>query len=97
MDRGPFGDVTANATNANDTGAPEIDGDALDRELIDLHNDVAHARRLSELHEAAAALHANDPKARRFQLTHAWVFALVDGDDVRAERLAADLRALGGF
>ena len=70
---------------------------ALDRELTALHNDVAHARRLSALHEDAAALFADDPKARRFQLTHAWVFALVDGDDDRAARLERELATLGGL
>lgn len=68
----------------------------LDAELTALHNDVAHARRLSALHEEAAGL-AGDPAERRFQLTHAWVFALVDGDDDRAARLEAELKKIGGF
>ena len=74
-----------------------MDKAALDAELTALHNDVAHAARLSKLHEDAAALFADDPGARRFQLTHAWVFAMVDGDDARAERLARELKALGGL
>ena len=37
---------------------------ALDAELTALHNDVAHAKRLSELHEEAAALFADQPPAR---------------------------------
>lgn len=70
---------------------------ALDAELTRLHNDVAHAKRLSELHEEAAALFVDQPAARRFQLTHAWVFALVHGDDARAARLESELKGLGGL
>ena len=69
---------------------------SLNEELTRLHNDTAHAKRLSELHEEAAGL-MTDPAERRFQLTHAWVFAMVDGDERRAERLAGDLRGLGGL
>lgn len=70
---------------------------ALDDELTRLHADVDHAERLSTLHEAAASLFAGDRGARRFQLTHAWVFALVDGDEPRVAGLEAELRALGGL
>ena len=73
------------------------DRKALDAELTRLHNDVAHAKRLSELHEEAAALFAGDAAARRFQLTHAWVFAMVDGDEARAARLEEELRTMGGL
>ena len=71
--------------------------DELEAELIRLHNDPAHAARLSELHEEAAAHFASDPPARRFQLTHAWVFAMVAGDAAREARLERDLKALGGL
>lgn len=74
-----------------------MDRAALDAELTRLHNDIDHAARLAELHERAAALFPGDDGARRFQLTHAWVFALVDGDEARAARLAAELKALGGL
>lgn len=69
---------------------------ALDAELTRLHNDVAHAKRLSALHEEAAGLMTN-PAERRFQLTHAWVFAMVDGDEARAARLESELKSLGGL
>lgn len=77
--------------------APRIDAEALDRELTRLHGRTECAGRLSELHERAAAHFTGDPGARRFQLTHAWVYALVEGDEARAGRLAASLRALGGL
>jgi len=70
---------------------------ALDAELTRLHADIAHAARLSVLHEEAAAIFAHDPGAQRFQLTHAWVFALVDGDDARVAMLEAQLTDLGGL
>ncbi|MEM8751676.1 MAG: hypothetical protein AAGF90_01735 [Pseudomonadota bacterium] len=73
-----------------------MDAAALDEELTRLHGRVEAAARLSELHEAAAALQPT-PEARRFQITHAWVFALVDGDEGRAARLERELRALGGL
>jgi len=70
---------------------------ALDDELTRLHADVEHAARLSQLHEQAAQLFSDQPEARRFQLTHAWVFALVDGDEARVASLEAELRTLGGL
>jgi predicted NAD/FAD-dependent oxidoreductase len=70
---------------------------ALDEELTRLHADTDHAARLTVLHEAAADLFSDDPGARRFQLTHAWVFALVDGDEARVATLEQQLRALGGL
>lgn len=73
-----------------------MDAAALDEELTRLHADPAHAARLSALHEEAATL-LDDPAARRFQLTHAWVFALVDGDEARAARLESALGSLGGL
>lgn len=69
----------------------------LDAELIRLHGNPAHAHRLSQLHESAAAYFRRDKAAQRFQLTHAWVFALVDGDDGRVKSLEARLAALGGL
>jgi hypothetical protein len=70
---------------------------ALDAELIRLHGDEDEAARLSELHEKAAAHFEDNPGARRFQLTHAWVFALVAGDGERVEDLERKLRLLGGL
>ena len=69
----------------------------LDRELTRLHGDLDHAARLSALHEQAATHFAADPGARRFLLTHAWVYALVDGDEPRVAALEAELRVLGGL
>jgi len=51
---------------------------------------------LSALHEQAAAL-MTDPTARRFHLTHAWVHALVAGDEARIATLEHQLRALDGL
>lgn len=70
---------------------------ALDAELTRLHADTDHAARLTVLHEAAADLLNDDPGARRFQLTHAWVFALVDGDEARVAALEQELRTIGGL
>jgi hypothetical protein len=53
-------------------------------------------RCLSWLHAEAAAL-LEAPQARRFHLTHAWVFALVAGDWARAAELEARLAAAGGL
>ncbi|MEM7547413.1 MAG: hypothetical protein AAF367_17935 [Pseudomonadota bacterium] len=70
---------------------------ALDAELTRLHGNPDHAARLTVLHEAAAELFRGDTGARRFQLTHAWVFALVDGDEARIAALEEELHALGGL
>lgn len=70
---------------------------ALDDELTRLHADINHAARLSVLHEEAAALFDSDPAAKRFQLTHAWIFALVAGDEARISQLEAELTFLGGL
>ncbi len=73
-----------------------MDVAALDAELRRLHGDWSAAKRLSELHEASAAL-ATDAGARRFRLTQAWIFALVAGEEPRIQRLEAALRGLGGL
>ncbi len=67
----------------------------LDSELISLHQRAEAAPRLSLLHEAAAE--GAEPGARRFHLTHAWVFALVAGEEARAARLEQALREAGGL
>jgi hypothetical protein len=70
---------------------------ALNGELTRLHGQLEHAPRLSVLHEEAAVVLAGDRDASRFHLTHAWVYALVAGDDVRTDELEARLRELGGL
>lgn len=70
---------------------------ALDAALIRLHGRAEAAAELSALHEAAAGMLAADPGARRFHLTHAWVYALVEGDEPAAARLEGALIALGGL
>lgn len=69
---------------------------ALDAELDRLHRRGPPVR-LAELHERAALLLAGDALGHRFHLTHAYVFALEAGDEARAARLAARLRALGAL
>jgi hypothetical protein len=39
----------------------------------------------------------SEPGARRFHLTHAWVFALEAGHARAVDGLEAELRALGGL
>jgi hypothetical protein len=73
----------------------EADAAAIDAELIRLHRGGAPAR-LSALHNAAAAI-LPEAGARRFHLTHAWVFALEAGDENAASDLETALRALGGL
>ena len=68
----------------------------LDAALIALHRS-GDAAGLADLHERTAAALAADPGARRFQLTHAWVFALEAGDEARVRRLEAALRRVGGL
>ena len=75
--------------------AVSAEAEALDAELIRLHG-VGRPARLSELHRRAAAMMA-DAAARRFHLTHAWVFALEAGDAAEVETLESELRALGGL
>lgn len=72
-------------------------GETLDEELKRLHGDIASAGRLSALHEQAAETFGENADAARFHLTHAWVFALVDGREARVTALEARLRALGGL
>lgn len=68
---------------------------AIDAALRRLHG-TEEAARLSALHEEAAGLMKSDAAAR-FQLTHAWVFALEAGDGSRVAALEARLRSLGGL
>ena len=69
----------------------------VDAALTRLHGRHEHAAELSALHEEAATDFAETVEERRFHLTHAWVYALVTGDDARAIRLEGDLRRLGGL
>ncbi len=71
------------------------DLEALDADLIRLHGS-GDAGALSQLHEHAAVT-MDEPGARRFHLTHAWVFALESGDPARSALLEARLRASGGL
>ncbi len=68
----------------------------LDREMRALHEGGAPIRRC-EVHEQAADLLGTDPNARRFHLTHAFVFALEAGDWPRAAGLERALREAGGL
>lgn len=70
---------------------------ALDEELTRLHGQLDHAARLSGLHEDAAVIFDDDMRAERFHLTHAWVYALVDGDEARVATLEARLIELNGL
>jgi hypothetical protein len=74
--------------------APRSDAD-IDADLKRLHGTGSSAE-LSRLHQDAAG-RLSDPRAIRFHLTHAWVFAMEAGDSARAERLAAELRRMGGI
>lgn len=74
-----------------------IDKAELDRELTLLHGRQEHAAELSALHEEAAASFAETAEERRFHLTHAWIYALVDGDDARVASLEDRLRKAGGL
>lgn len=69
----------------------------LNEELTRLHGQLEHAPRLCELHQAAAIHFAQDEGAMRFHLTHAWVYALVAGDDERVVALEARLQSMGGL
>ena len=60
------------------------------------HHAGGDAAALSALHCQAAAL-MTDPAARRFHLTHAWIYALVAGDAARITTLERQLRALNGL
>ncbi|MGB0504575.1 MAG: hypothetical protein ACPGGK_00135 [Pikeienuella sp.] len=74
-----------------------IDVEALNEELTRLHGQQEHAARLSELHRMAAEHFEGDPGARRFHLTHAWVYALVVGDEIGADQLGTELESIGGL
>lgn len=69
----------------------------LDAALTRLHGRHEHAAELAALHDEAAADFAETAAERRFHLTHAWVYALVIGDDARISALEAELRRLGGL
>ncbi len=83
------------------TGSPPVSPPdrrkQVDAELTRLHGRQEHAADLSALHEEAAADFAATQNERRFHLTHAWVYALVDGDDARVDILQAELIAIGGL
>lgn len=67
----------------------------LNAELIALHGSKKTAR-LSVLHESAARL-LDGRQAQRFHLTHAWVYALVAGDEARIKFLETRLKNLGAL
>lgn len=69
----------------------------LDADLTRLHGRQDCAKQLSALHEEAATDFATTNEERRFHLTHAWVYALVDGDDARIAGLETELRDAGGL
>ena len=69
----------------------------VDAALTRLHGRQEHAAELSALHEEAATVFAATADERRFHLTHAWVYALVDGDDARIAVLERQLRDMGGL
>lgn len=69
----------------------------VDAALTRLHGRQDCAFQLSALHEEAAADFADTPDERRFHLTHAWVYALVDGDDARVTTLERLLKGAGGL
>ncbi|MGB0928353.1 MAG: hypothetical protein ACPGVA_14150 [Pikeienuella sp.] len=69
----------------------------INEELTRLHGQLAHAPRLCQLHQQAAAHFVNDEGAVRFHLTHAWVYALVAGDEAETAQLETRLQALGGL
>ena len=69
----------------------------VDAALTRLHGRQEHAAELSALHQEAATVFAATADERRFHLTHAWVYALVDGDEARVEALENRLRYLGGL
>lgn len=69
----------------------------VDADLTRLHGRQDRAAELSALHEEAATAFAETVNERRFHLTHAWIYALVDGDDARIAALEAALRKTGGL
>jgi hypothetical protein len=73
--------------------AASAEAAALDARLRALHG-TGRPGELSRLHAQAAEL-LREPAARRFHLTHAWVFALEAGED--AGPLEDALRRAGGL
>lgn len=71
------------------------DAAALDAALR-AHHAGDDAVALCVLHQQAAALTPNRAE-RRFHLTHAWVYALVAGNEEDIARLEMELRALEGL
>jgi len=69
----------------------------VDAALTRLHGRQEHAADLSALHEEAATNFAETAEERRFHLTHAWVYALVQGDEARIALLEDRLRIAGGL
>ena len=69
----------------------------VDAALTRLHGRQEHVAELSALYEEAATDFAATSEERRFHLTHAWVYALVTGDDKRTAQLEEALRRLGGL
>ncbi|RED13189.1 hypothetical protein [Pontivivens insulae] len=67
----------------------------IDAELHALHGGP-DAARLSALHEEALP-HMPTMQEQRFQLTHAWIYALVHGDEARICKLEQQLTDLGGL
>ena len=67
--------------------------DRIDAELKRLHGTDA-AEHLSRLHLDAAAL-IDESDARRFHLTHAWVFALEAGNGALLDAIRPHFEALG--
>lgn len=67
----------------------------LDARLAALHLNGPPQDRAAAYEDAASAM--DDPKAARFHLTHAYVFALEAGDELTASRLKSQLADLGGF
>jgi len=72
-----------------------LDAKALDAELTRLHGGPDSAQ-LCAMHMKAVDL-KNDLGWQRFHLTHAWIYALVEGDHKTEADLANTLRALGGL
>ncbi|MEL6582923.1 MAG: hypothetical protein AAFQ36_03750 [Pseudomonadota bacterium] len=67
----------------------------IDTSLKRLHGSH-NARQLSGLHEEAASMMA-DADAQRFHLTHAWVYALVEGREDRIAALETRLQNADGL
>ena len=82
---------------AADAGTDAADDlGALDAALTRLHGSGAAAD-LAALHAKAATALSHDPLAERFHLTHAFVYALVSGDDASVHAFEQRLAAAGGL